>query len=36
VGGERLLFEVAGDFSQREGDPIRIAISPDQLLLYES
>jgi len=36
AGGERLLFEAAGAFDYRLGDRIRIAISPDQLLLYES
>ena len=35
VGGERLLFEAAGDFDYAIGDTIRIAISPDQLLVYE-
>ena len=34
--GERLLFEVAGDFAYAIGDAIRIAISPEQLLVYES
>ena len=36
AGGERLLFEAAGDFPYTIGDTIRIAISPEQLLVYES
>ncbi len=36
AGGERLLFEAAGDFAYALGDRIRIAISPEQLLVYES
>ena len=36
AGGERLLFEVAGVFDYQAGDSIRIVISPDRLLLYES
>ncbi len=36
AGGKRLLFEAAGDFDYQVGDRIRIAISPSQLLLYES
>ena len=36
AGGERLLFEVAGVFDYQAGDNIRIVISPDRLLLYES
>lgn len=36
AGGERLLFEVSGVFDYQAGDSIRIAISPDRLLLYES
>ena len=36
AGGERLLFEVSGVFDHQVGDNIRIVISSNQLLLYES
>ena len=35
AGGERLLFEAAGEFGYQVGDRIRIAIKPEQLLVYE-
>lgn len=36
AGGVRLLFEEPGDTSIRPGDAVRIGISPEQLLVYES
>ena len=36
AGGERLLFEAGSDFDYTTGDKIRVAISPEQLLVYES
>ena len=35
AGGERLLFEASGDFDYRVGGDLRIAISAEQLLVYE-
>lgn len=36
VNGTRLLFEATGDFPFQPGDVVRLAVSPDQLQLYES
>ena len=36
AGGQRLLFEVGSEFDYQIGDRLRIAISPDQLLVYEA
>ena len=36
VNGQRLLFEEVGNLPFGVGDAVRIAVSPDQLLVYES
>jgi ABC-type Fe3+/spermidine/putrescine transport system ATPase subunit len=36
ANGQRLLFEEAGNLPFGVGDTVRIAVSPDQLLIYES
>ncbi len=35
VGGERLLFEVVGDYDHRPGKRVRVRVAPEQLQVYE-